>query len=140
MILPAPRLQEALLAAEELAWDKKMSALRQPVNKGPSPGNIQVEQTEDDPEVSFFPHCVISVPAYLALLAPCARVQARVSSAAQPSQSRAIVSLTRSPLFLIRSLFTQPGVPPDTNVFATPSLWRAQAKAVKEALADSKLF
>jgi hypothetical protein len=44
-------LQEALLAAEELAWEKKMSALRQPANKGPSPGNIQLEQTEDDPEV-----------------------------------------------------------------------------------------
>lgn len=43
--------QEALLAAEELAWDKKMSALRQPASKGPSPGNLQVEQTEEDPEV-----------------------------------------------------------------------------------------
>jgi len=43
--------QEAMLAAEELAWDKKMSALRQPANKGPSSGSIPVEQTEDDPEV-----------------------------------------------------------------------------------------
>lgn len=47
-----PRLQEALLAAEELAWDKKMSALRQPASKGQPSGNLQVEQTEEDPEVS----------------------------------------------------------------------------------------
>jgi len=59
-------MQEALLAAEELAWDKKMSALRQPVNKGPSPGNIQVEQTEDDPEVSQQAH--VHVSRYLSLL------------------------------------------------------------------------
>ena len=59
-------MQEALLAAEELAWDKKMSALRQPVNKGPSPGNIQVEQTEDDPEVSQQAH--VHVSQYLSLL------------------------------------------------------------------------
>jgi len=39
-----------------------MSALRQPVNKGPSPGNIQVEQTEDDPEVSQQAH--LHVPQY----------------------------------------------------------------------------
>ena len=58
-------MQEALLAAEELAWDKKMSALRQPVNKGPSPGNIQVEQTEDDPEVSQQAH--VHVSQYLSL-------------------------------------------------------------------------
>jgi hypothetical protein len=44
-------LQEAILAAEELAWDKKMSALRQPATKGPSPGNVPVEQTEEDQEV-----------------------------------------------------------------------------------------
>lgn len=50
-------LQEALLAAEELAWDKKMSALRQPASKGPSPGNLQVEQTEEDPEVCILLSC-----------------------------------------------------------------------------------
>lgn len=49
--LVAASLQDAVLAAEELAWDKKMSALRQPATKGPSPGNAPVEQTEEDPEV-----------------------------------------------------------------------------------------
>ena len=50
-------LQEAILAAEELAWDKKMSALRQPATKGPSPGNVPVEQTEEDQEVLLLAVC-----------------------------------------------------------------------------------
>ena len=58
--------QEALLAAEELAWDKKMSALRQPASKGPPPGNLQVEQTEEDPEVRMM--CCVTL---LALPVPC---------------------------------------------------------------------
>ncbi len=53
-----PALQDAVLAAEELAWDKKMSALRQPATKGPSPGNAPVEQTEEDPEVVAAAPCV----------------------------------------------------------------------------------
>jgi len=46
--LRAPEDEEAVLAAEELQWEKRMTALRQPQGKGHIIGETAVEATEDD--------------------------------------------------------------------------------------------
>mmetsp|Transcript_14434 Transcript_14434/g.36893 ORF Transcript_14434/g.36893 Transcript_14434/m.36893 type:complete len:115 (-) Transcript_14434:192-536(-) len=49
--LRAAEDEEALLAAEELQWEKKMTALRQSQGKGHVMGEAAVEATEDDHEM-----------------------------------------------------------------------------------------